>query len=588
MAVGRWWTGLVFLAFTAVAAGIVRAESSNPAAGVQVAGILQTRLGAAPEWAAVVAVEPAAAVAQATEALAAWLQRRWPATEPLAASGLSGHLARRAAREAGVWTPREFWAGVQADAVLVQAERARGATVAAGRPEAAPSPAVYAAEARLFWYRYEWVQRPRGESLWTALAAADAGGKDALSYQLVRRLWGYWTTYVTEGRPTPLDNLLADVDGDGLPAGLEAEMGTDPDKSDTDEDSLPDGSDPEPLVRGIAVWVDGQPLDLADAQPLVADGQVMLPLRPVFTALGAEVRWDPATVRAEASRAGRSVRLQADTSRVLIRDGQRRRRVTLPAAPRLVGDRLYVPLHVVSEALGAAVEWQGATRSVRVTSGAAPALAPADPRKIVYLTIDDGPSLELTGRVLDILADYEVPATFFVVGTNVVRNPALVRRMVAEGHAVGNHSWDHNWDNVYASPQSFAESLERAGAAIAAATGQQPPLLARVPGGRGTGYLNGRDRAAYWAEAAYHGYVLFDWNVSIGDAAPGQLVPARGLLENLRRGVQMAGPGPYVVLMHDAPSHHTPTVEALPRLIEWLEDEGYEFGVLTPDVTVGR
>lgn len=582
-------TVVMVLVWTAVAAGIVRAGPVAPPAGARLAAALAAHLGAAPEWAApAAATDPDGAVAAATTAVAAWLQRRFPGADPLAAAGLPGHLARRAATEAGVLAPRELWALVAADAGLARAGRAGRPGFAPGRPDSALDPAHYAAEARLFWYRYEWVQRPRGESLWAALGAADPQAPGALAQQLVSRLWGYWSTYVEGGRPTPLAELLADADADGLPAGLEAELGTDPERADTDGDLLPDGADPEPLVRAIAVLVGGRPLDLAANPPLVDAGRVLLPLREVFTALGAQVSWDPAARRAEATLGARGVRLTAGEAWAVVWSGARRRRVALAPAARIVDGRMYVPLRFAGEALGATVAWQAETRTVSVTPGPVAAAAPADPRQVVYLTFDDGPDAELTPAVLDILAEYGVPATFFVVGSNVAKQPDLVRRMVAEGHAVGDHTWDHQYGSVYAAPEALVRSLDRAAAAIAQATGRPAPRLARAPGGRGTAALQGKDRSAYWAAAARRGYVLVDWNVSIGDAAPGAAAGPDALLANLRAGVERAGAGPYVVLMHDAPAHHRPTVAALPLMIEWFQEQGYAFQVLTPEVAAAR
>ena len=67
---------------------------------------------------------------------------------------------------------------------------------------------------------------------------------------------------------------------------------------------------------------------------------------------------------------------------------------------------------------------------------------PAEARS-VYLTFDDGPDPQWTPRILDILAEAAVPATFFLVGRLAVRHSALVRRLAAEGHEAGNHTWSH-------------------------------------------------------------------------------------------------------------------------------------------------
>src|SRR6266851_4719530 len=62
---------------------------------------------------------------------------------------------------------------------------------------------------------------------------------------------------------------------------------------------------------------------------------------------------------------------------------------------------------------------------------------------LVHLTFDDGPDPDRTPRVLDMLAEFQIRATFFCIGNRVARTPQLVRRIDAEGHQIGNHGWDH-------------------------------------------------------------------------------------------------------------------------------------------------
>ncbi len=101
----------------------------------------------------------------------------------------------------------------------------------------------------------------------------------------------------------------------------------------------------------------------------------------------------------------------------------------------------------------------------------------------VALTFDDGPHPEVTPRVLDLLAGAKQRATFFVIGENVRRHPALVRRIVDEGHAVGLHSDAHSWWFNCWPPSRVRRDLERCAASIADATGQPAPTLFRPPVG---------------------------------------------------------------------------------------------------------
>ena len=101
----------------------------------------------------------------------------------------------------------------------------------------------------------------------------------------------------------------------------------------------------------------------------------------------------------------------------------------------------------------------------------------------VALTFDDGPHPERTPAVLDLLAQHGQRATFFVIGENVRRHPALVRRIVDEGHALGLHSDTHSWWFNCWPPPRLRRDLERCAASISEATGRPAPVLFRPPVG---------------------------------------------------------------------------------------------------------
>lgn len=100
----------------------------------------------------------------------------------------------------------------------------------------------------------------------------------------------------------------------------------------------------------------------------------------------------------------------------------------------------------------------------------------------VYLTFDDGPCPEITPWTLDLLAEYSAKATFFLVGENVERHPEIVRRIAAEGHAIGNHTYSHvsGWSET---PGNYLAQIYRADEAIKATLGFSPSLF-RPPYGR--------------------------------------------------------------------------------------------------------
>lgn len=197
----------------------------------------------------------------------------------------------------------------------------------------------------------------------------------------------------------------------------------------------------------------------------------------------------------------------------------------------------------------------------------------AEPAKVVYLTFDDGPSLN-TPQILKILKDEGVHATFFVIGTQIQKYPDLLKQEYAEGNAIGNHTFSHRYEVIYQNPQSFLADIKKNEELINNLVGIRP-LIIRTPGGTqghfSVGYYNAIDAA---------GYLVYDWNVSSEDATAA-LVPADQLIQNVKRQVQ--GKDRVIILMHDAQSKTT-TVEALPQIIQYLKQEGYTFGILNPKI----
>ncbi|WP_407306314.1 polysaccharide deacetylase family protein [Desulfosporosinus sp. SB140] len=197
-----------------------------------------------------------------------------------------------------------------------------------------------------------------------------------------------------------------------------------------------------------------------------------------------------------------------------------------------------------------------------------------EPQKIAYLTFDDGPYPETTPRILKILKDEGVKATFFVVGKQVQRYPDLLKAEYDQGEGIGNHSYSHEYSLVYRSPESFLAEIRHTEELIYQAIGTRPHIL-RAPGG-----TQGHFHVNYYNAVDAADYLVYDWNVSIGDA-DAALVPTEQLIHNLES--QVPGKSRIIVLMHDAGAKLT-TVDALPQIIDYLKRQGYGFGVITPKV----
>jgi peptidoglycan/xylan/chitin deacetylase (PgdA/CDA1 family) len=190
----------------------------------------------------------------------------------------------------------------------------------------------------------------------------------------------------------------------------------------------------------------------------------------------------------------------------------------------------------------------------------------------VYLTFDDGPS-GLTEQVLDILQKEKVPATFFVLGNQAERWADTLKRIVEEGHAIGNHTYNHVYAELYSDFEVFRGQLIRTEKIIEQITGIRPQLV-RAPGGT---FQNFDDY--YFQELERLGYIVHDWNVDSGDSRS-RHVKAAEIVANVKNSKLRHE---LVVLMHDGGGHEE-TVKALPNIIRYYKNKGYVFASLTPEV----
>ncbi|ASL65877.1 polysaccharide deacetylase family protein [Bacillus cereus] len=185
--------------------------------------------------------------------------------------------------------------------------------------------------------------------------------------------------------------------------------------------------------------------------------------------------------------------------------------------------------------------------------------------KVVYLTFDDGPS-ELTGKFLDVLKEQHVASTFFMQGSNL-QNTGFqenVKRAVKEGHYIGAHSMTHNSDKLYKKGQ-FVTEMKETLALIHNITGTTPKLV-RPPYGSAPG-LKGQDIRNKIVEA---GIKVWDWTIDSNDwKLKGN---SQQIIENVKR---TTTEDVEVVLMHEK----LQTLQALPEIIKFYKEKGYEFGV---------
>lgn len=183
----------------------------------------------------------------------------------------------------------------------------------------------------------------------------------------------------------------------------------------------------------------------------------------------------------------------------------------------------------------------------------------------VYLTFDDGPSAE-TDRILDILKEYNVKATFFVIGKTDENSVKAYQRIVEEGHTLGMHSYSHQYAQVYASREAFEDDLTSLQDYLFSITGMESTFY-RFPGGSSNkvSKIPMSDLIQCLEE---RNITYFDWNVSSGDASGTQL-SSQTIINNVMSGINGTLKN-YVVLFHDSAAKKT-TVDALPEILEQLQ-----------------
>ncbi len=178
--------------------------------------------------------------------------------------------------------------------------------------------------------------------------------------------------------------------------------------------------------------------------------------------------------------------------------------------------------------------------------------------KTVYLTFDDGPNRAYTPQVLALLKRYNAKATFFMIGSAAKADPALVRRVRAEGHAIGNHTFNHPW-LTRLSRAGIAGQLTSTDASIGRTTCMRPP----------GGFVNQTVKRV----AASQGKSVVLWSVDTNDwRRPGSSSILRSVTTGARAG--------NIILMHDGGGPRTQTVAALSSALARLSAQGYRFAPL--------
>lgn len=197
--------------------------------------------------------------------------------------------------------------------------------------------------------------------------------------------------------------------------------------------------------------------------------------------------------------------------------------------------------------------------------------------KVVYITFDDGPC-KSTERLLDVLDDLGIKATFFVSAQYAEREELirLMKETADRGHEVAVHGYSHKYKEIYSSVDAFIEDYKKIDDLIVEATGKRNSIY-RFPGGSNTGY-NSAIRKELIAEMDRRGFIYHDWNAHNGDSE------GYGPEEQVERAVREVLYGNRkIVLMHNTPDKDS-VIDVLPRIVNQLKDRGYRFDVIDETV----
>ena len=239
-----------------------------------------------------------------------------------------------------------------------------------------------------------------------------------------------------------------------------------------------------------------------------------------------------------------------------------------------------LPPHPAPPQAATVVEPQPAIIAAPAPETPVNALAAAAPRKhtytscnvegsVVAMTFDDGPHPKLTPRLLDILKERNIKATFFVVGKCVAEYPDIAKRIVDEGHEIANHSWSHP-QLTKLSPSAFASEIAQTNEAIEKATGIRPVTM-RPPYMDINATLTKRLNDEYGLCVILWSVDPQDWKIRKSDHVSSHII-------------KNTAPGA-IILAHDI---HPSTIDAMPAALDTLQSKGYKFATVTELIALDR
>ncbi|MBY6951929.1 polysaccharide deacetylase family protein [Clostridium botulinum] len=191
-------------------------------------------------------------------------------------------------------------------------------------------------------------------------------------------------------------------------------------------------------------------------------------------------------------------------------------------------------------------------------------------KKEIYLTFDDGPSDKTTEDILDVLKENDVKATFFIIGKYIEGREDVLKRIVKEGHSLGLHTYSHNYKTIYQNNKVFIDEMLKCQNEIYKATGVKTNII-RFPGGS-VKRLDER----FKKELEKEGFKIYDWNMALTDG----INPRSPVSKFYKEGTKRKKPLSKVILLAHCDHLNKNTCRALPDIIKFYKDKGYEFKII--------
>ncbi|MBB6218306.1 peptidoglycan/xylan/chitin deacetylase (PgdA/CDA1 family) [Anaerosolibacter carboniphilus] len=341
----------------------------------------------------------------------------------------------------------------------------------------------------------------------------------------------------------------------------------------------------EDLNKFIFIVVNDQLISFEDVYPEVKDGSTYIPVRFFAEAMGAEVRWESESNSVYITKDEKEIILDIPL-KTLITDGG----IIMTDCVYIKHNRIMVPFKIIAKCFGYNVAYISTGPIARAKNSDAQmtdeevyfhlqnTLTKEKEKmiltirnrereefrlryKIAYITFDDGPSI-YTEKLLQILDQYSAKATFFMLSDRIKNYSGAVKRVAEEGNAIGLHGVTHDVKKIYRSPSILVSEMNECNNALQMVTGIRTTLI-RVPYGSKP-HMTEKFREAVLRE----GYKMWDWNVDSKDSEADYVSPSV-ILQNVKE--QVARRNVPIILLHERQS----TVEALPKILEHLKQEGY-------------